>query len=148
MSRKVFSFGMEIDGLDVALAQDVKLPDVEVGKVEHGDTNYNKKTAGGVTTGDCEIQKLKAVGSGDNFAWDWLTQAQNPATGGGGLPEDYKRDVVIKEFAPDGITTLDSYLLVGCFVMKISNSNYKRGAQDENMIETVTLSVDRVEKLV
>ena len=144
---KVFGFVLEIDGVDQILIQDVKFPDVEIGKVEHGATNYNVKTAGGVTVGDAELQKIKAAPEGDSWAWEWATSAQD-AFAGGGLTEDFKRDVIFKEMAPDGVTTINSWLWEGCWVMKISTSNYKRGAQDENVLETLTLSVDRVQKLV
>lgn len=146
-ASKVFSFAIEIEGVDQILIQDVKFPDVEVGKVEHGATNYNIKTAGGVTVGDAELQKIKPAPEGDSWAWEFLTKAQD-AFNGGSLAEDYKRDIIFKELAPDGVTTLNSWLWEGCFCIKISTSNYKRGAQDENIIETVTLSVDRVQKLV
>ena len=145
-ARKVFRFKIEIDGIDEFLIQEVKRPDVEVEAVEHGATNYNIKTAGGVKVADAELKKIKPVNAGDNFSWDWLNKAQDMNTGSGGLAVDYKKDVVFRELDPQGRVT-DSWLWIGCWVKKSSNSDNKRGVQNENTIETVTLSVDRVEKL-
>lgn len=146
-ATKVFNFAIEINGIDQFLFQDVKVPEIEIGAVEHGATNYNVKTAGGVAVSDAELQKIIPAPQGDSFAWDWLSQAQNMNTGQGGLTEDYYKDVVFKELGPDG-STLNSYLWTGCWVRKIAKSNAKRGKQDENMLETVTVSVNRVEKIV
>lgn len=141
--RKVFNFAIEIAGFDVALVQDVKRPDVEVGAVEHGAANYNVKTAGGVTTSDAELQMVKPIIGLGMVAEQWLLQAQNPVLGIGGLPMQYKRDIIFKEKAPNGMT-LSAWIWEGAWVRKVSASNYKRGAQDENVIETITISVDRV----
>lgn len=143
---KVFGFALEINGVNQFLFQDVKIPDVEIGAVEHGGPNFNIKTAGGVAVTDAELQKIKPAPEGDSWAWDWLTQAQDMMAGTGGLAEDYKRNVIFKELAPNG-TTINSWLWEGCWVRKIATSNYKRGNQNENTIETVTMSVDRVVKI-
>lgn len=146
MAAKVFNFAIEIDGIDQFLIQDVKVPEIEIGSVEHGATNYNKKTAGGVSYSDAELQHIVQEDGGDNFAWEWLQKAQNTDTGQGGLTKDYYKDVIFKELAPNG-TTLSRYLWEGCWVKKISTSNFKRGKQDENVIRSVTLSVNKVKKL-
>lgn len=146
MGRKIYNFGIEVNGVDVLLIQDVKVPEIEVGAVEHGATNYNEKTAGGVAVSDAELQKIMPVGDGDSWAWDWLHEGADMFAGGK-LPEDYKRDLIFKEFAPDGITVLDSYLWEGCFCKKITRTNFVRGNQNENTIDTIMLSVDRVKKI-
>lgn len=145
-ARKVFNFAIEIDGIDQFLIQDVKKPEVEVGAVNHGATNYDIKTAGGVAVSDAELQKIKPAPESDSWAWKWLNDAQNMNTGTGKLAENYKKDVVFKELGPNG-TTLNAWLWVGCWVRKATDSNYKRGNQNENVIETVTLSVDRVQRI-
>lgn len=142
MSRKVFRFALEVNGVDQLLFQDVKQPEKELGKVVHGGENGREiKTAGGVTISDAEIQKLKPSDQADDWAWDLLEQASN------GNPSDYKFDAVFKEYADDGTTVLDRWLWEDCFVYKTSSSNYKRGNQNENIIETVMISVDDLQKL-
>ena len=69
MASKVFNFKIEIEGIDQFLIQDVKMPEVEIGAVEHGATNYNIKTAGGVSYSDAELQKIVPADGGDRWAW-------------------------------------------------------------------------------
>lgn len=138
---KIFQFAIEIDGINQFLIQEVKMPEVERGSVEHGAEDYNIKTAGGKAVSDAELKKLVPAPEGDDWAWDWLLEAGNS------LAEDYKKDVVFKELAPDGVTTLNAYLWEGCWVKKISKSDFKRGNQNENVVETVTISVDNIIKI-
>jgi len=143
MGRKTFNFALEIDGVDQILFQDVKKPDYEIGAVLHGvGDGKDSKEAGGVTIADAELQKIKASETGDSWAWDWIQTAITSA------PSSYKKDVVFKEYADDKTTVLNRFLWVGCWVRKISESNWKRGNKSENTIETVTLSVDDVIKLL
>lgn len=147
MAQKVFNFAIEIEGIDQFLIQDVKEPEVEIGAVEHGATNYNVKTAGGIAVSDAELQKIIPAATGDKWAWDWMSTAQNALTGTGGLPIQYKKDIVFKVLSPQG-NTIEAYLWEGAWVRKSAKSNRKRGNQSENVIETVTISVDRVRPLM
>lgn len=140
-ARKVFHYAIEIDGVDQLLIQDVKRPEKEIGAVKHGAANgKDKKTAGGQTVSDAILQKIKPAPGSDKWAMDWMKKAEK------GLAEGYKKDVVFKELDPNG-KTLDAEIWEGCWIRKSSHSNYKRGAQDENVIETVTISVDDVNPL-
>ncbi len=145
-ARKGFNFKIEINGLDAFECQKVTLPEVEIEGVEHGDTNYKVKTAGQVKVGDIKIEKLKRLPGSDTWAWNWLKQAQNMTTGAGGLASDYKRTVIIKEMTPSGLGTLNKWVCDGCFVKKVSQSDFSR-MDSENIIQTVELSVDTIENL-
>lgn len=144
--RKVFNFRVEVAGIDQFEVQKVTLPEIEIEGVEHGDVNYKVKTPGMVTVGDMTFEKLKRLPGSDTDMWDWLNQAQNITTGGGLLGLDYKRNVVIKEMDSTGTNTVNSYVCTGCWVKKIANSDFDRQGSD-NSIETVTLSVDTIEKV-
>lgn len=140
---KIFNYAIEIDGIDALLMQDVKEPETEVGAVKHGVGNYDEKTAGGVATSDAEIKKLISALPLDDETWNWLFAAQNPHTNSGGLESDYKKDIIFKKLAPNG-AVLKAFIWEGSWVRKISNSNWKQGEQNENAIETLTISVDKV----
>lgn len=142
---KAFSYALEADGLDQFLVQEMTLPEVEVATVEHFSTTSATKTAGLVSISDMEIKKIKLADSADNWAWDWIQAVQNPLTGTGGLPSDYKRNLVVREFDAAGRTT-NRWILYGCWVKKVSTSTHNRAAS-ENVIETVTFSVDSILKV-
>jgi len=144
--RKGFNFQIEIGGLNQFLAQKVTIPKVEVEKVEHGDTNYNVKTPGRVMVDDLVIEKLSSTPATGNWAWNWLNVAQDTTTGGGLLPLAIKQTVVIREMDATGAVALNTWVLEGCWVTSISNSDLDRMSSD-NIIETVTMSVDRIRKV-
>lgn len=145
-AQKQFNFAIEISGIDQFYIQEIKMPDVEVAAVKHGASNYSVKTAGSVQTGDAELMKLVVAENADNWAYDWLNRAQNNDTGQGGIPSQYREDIVVKRLNPAG-STIDRYIWKGAWVRKVSTSNLKRGEADENVIETVTVSIDKVIKL-
>lgn len=141
-TRKVFNFVVEIGGVNQFEIQKVTLPEVEIEKVEHGDTNHSIKTAGRITFGDMTFEKLRPLPTADSFAWQWLTSAQDALTGGGNLALGYKRIVVIKEMDTTGLVAVNRWICEGCWVTKISQSDMDRQASD-NVMETIALSVDR-----
>ena len=72
--------------------------------------------------------------------------AQNPNTNEGGLSEEYKRDVIFKEKSPRN-KTVTIWLWEGAWVRKVDDGDAKAGNQNENLIRSITLSVDRVKKI-
>jgi phage tail-like protein len=145
-TRKVFNFVVEINGVDQFEIQKVTVPEVEVAKVMHGDTNHDIKTAGRVSVGDMTFEKVRPAPQSDTWAWDWLMEAQDPTTGSGKLPTDYKRMCIVKEMHPNGRQTLNRWLCEGVWVTKVSQSDLDRNA-DDNIMETVVLSVDTCKKV-
>ena len=140
-TNKVFGFAIEINGIDQALIQNVKKPEKEVGAVEHGVDNRTVKTAGGVTVSDAELQTVKDARTTNSEFWTWLSTAVD-----GNLAENYKRDIVFKEKNPAN-QTMSIEIWKGAWVRKSSSSNYVRGNQNENVIDTITISVDDVVKV-
>lgn len=145
-TRKSFNFKIEVDGVDQFEVQKVDIPEVELDSVEHGDINYSVKTAGRVKVGDLVLEKIKPIPGSDSWAWDWLRSAQSQLAGGGLLPLAYKRILTIKEMDTTGLITLNRYICTGCWVKKVKTSTLDRTSSD-NLIETITLSVDTIEKL-
>jgi phage tail-like protein len=143
---KTFQFRIEIDGLDQFEVQEANIPDLEVDVVEHGGANTMIKTAGMVKVGDTTLKKLRKMEAADNWAWDWISQVQNQDLGGGALPTQYKKTVVINQLSADGVTTIASWVLQGVFPKKVSFEAFTR-TESANQLESVVLSVDKVKKI-
>lgn len=144
-TRKVFNFQIEIDGVNQFEVQKVTVPTPEVEAVEHGDTNHSVKTAGRIKVEDMVFEKLRPLPTTDTWAWDWLKRAQDFDNGGGELPENYKKQVVIKEMSTNNTTTVNKWIADGVWPKKISQSDFDRMSSD-NIIETITFSVDKVKR--
>ena len=142
--RKGFNFQIILEGLNPFLAQEVELPDIEIEAVEHGDTNFDVKTAGRVKYGMIKIRKLQWATGPDNLFFDWMMQCQNVFSGGGLIPEFYKRNVYVDELAVNGATVINSTFLEGCWPTKRAAISLSRTASD-NTIEELELCVDRID---
>lgn len=140
---KVFNWVIEIDGIDSFECQSVTIPSPEIGKIEHGAGGTIVKTAGMVNVGDLTFAKLKPINVGDAAAWDWMTEAQDSVTGNGNFPQFYEKDITIRSLAPDNETTLYAWSCEGVFVTKIEYNELNK-TSEENLLETVTCSVDSV----
>ena len=139
---KANAFKIEVGGVDQFEFQKLKAPEVELKTASHGgEGGLEIKTASGIKTGDMELEKVVPAAGADSWAWDWMKQAIDPQTMTGGLPTDYKRTLVIRELNPDG-SYANSYMAEGAFVKKISKNDKER-LSDDNVIQTVVLSVDK-----
>lgn len=146
--RKQFNFSIQIAPAPINpfLAQEVEIPDINVEPVSHGDTNHDIKTAGRVTYGNITINKIMTTSGSDNYMFDWLYSCQDPIIGGGNIPSFYKRVVTITELAEDGVSILNTWVCTGCFPVTINGMTLSRTSSD-NTIESIELSVDKIEKL-
>lgn len=144
--RKVFQFKIEINGVDQFEVQTVDLPERELDSVSHGDTNHDIKTAGRLKVGDLVLEKLRLSDTADTWAANWMKQAQNFVTGGGLLPIQLKDIIIVKEMNAQGTQAVATHIMYGCWVKKIKKSKLDRNSSD-NMLDTVTLSVDKYEEL-
>lgn len=139
--RKVFMFQVEIDGLNQFECQKFTPPKSSVEKVSHGDTNHDIKTPGRFSVEDIVLEKLRAMPNSDTWAWRWLMSAQNPITGGGQLPSNIKKTIVVRELDSTGTTVINTLQYDGCWVCEVGKTVMDRMSGD-NVIETVTISVD------
>lgn len=140
--RKQFQFTIIIPGLNPFLAQDVKTPDSEFDSVEHGDTGFLVKTAGLKKIGMLSINKICPADDTDKFFKLWQRQILSTDQGGGQLPSQYKRPILIEEYAPDGITVINREMYRGCWPQKLNGKDLNRKGSD-NTIESIDLSVDQ-----
>lgn len=143
--RKVFNFTIQIAPyvLDPWLCQRVTIPDLDVEPVEHGDANYDVKTAGRKKVGSLTIEKLMVSDNADNYMYNWQETCQSQLLGGGSPPDIYKRPIIITELAEDGATPLNSWTAFGCWPSKISGQKFDRQAS-ENVIENIEIQVDEL----
>ncbi len=142
---KVFNFIIEINGVDSWAVQKFTVPELGIEVTSHGAANYDVKTAGRVTVGEASFDQLKPLPTITDEVWKWFKRAQDISRGGGKLSSAYKKVVVVKEMYPDNVRTARRWILDGCFVSKISQSDLDRNSSD-NILESVTLSVDAVDK--
>jgi phage tail-like protein len=140
---KVFNFRVEIDGIDQFEVQEINIPDAEIAVTEHGDGNSTVGTGGQIKFGNITLKKLRALPLSDKWAWNWLMQVQDPISGGGQLPDQYKKVVIIKELAPDNKTTVTTWTCLGAFPIKSAITPLSRTSSD-NTMQDCTLWVDKV----
>lgn len=146
--RKQFNFTIQVapSPINPFLAQKVTIPEVTLDVTAHGDTNHDINTGGRVKYGKVTIEKIMTTSGADNYFFDWLYSVQDPIIGGGMNPVTYKRIVTITELAEDGTSVLNTWVLIGAFPNKINGMELNRLSSD-NSIETIELTVDKIEKL-
>lgn len=146
--RKKFNFSIQIvpAPINPFLAQKVTLPEMSLGVAKHGDTNHDIKTAGRVEIGDMTIEKISTTQGADNYFFDWMKSAGDEIIGGGLVPEQYKRQILVTELAEDGTSILNTWICIGCFPIKINGLDLDR-MDTENSIENITISVDKCDKI-
>lgn len=133
--RKQFQFRITMFGLNQFLAQEVKLPDEEFDIIEHGDTDYDVKTAGRPRIGTLTITKLEPGTGPDTFVRTYRNMVRT------GLPSMYKKTCLIEEFAPDGRTVIDRHEYEGVWLSKINGKEFSRTSSN-NTTQSLEFSVD------
>ena len=146
--RKSFNFSITItpDPINPFMFQKVTLPDAEIEQVAHGDTNHDIKTAGRVSYGNINAEKLQPSNQGDAYMWSWFDACQSSIIGGGSPPEIYKKVITIEEFAEDGVTILNTWIATGVWPARLPGAEKNRLSSD-NTIENIEFSVDKLEKI-
>ncbi len=139
--RKSFQFGIFIPGLNPFLAQTVKLPDLELDVVEHGDTNFDVKTAGKQKLGMLSITKISPQADIDRFVWLWIRRIQDTRLGGGLPPSAYKYTAIVEQYGADGISVIHRWEFFGVWPQKVNGIEFSRQAS-ENTIENIDFCVD------
>lgn len=146
--RKKFAYTIQIAPIPINpfLVQKVTIPEIEVETTAHGDTNHDINTAGRVRYGKLKLEKIETTSGADNYFFDWISSAQDVIIGGGNIPNFYKRIITISELAEDGTSVLNTWICKGAFPNKINEQELDRMSSD-NTIESIELTVDKVEKL-
>ncbi len=140
--QRAYRFRVEMDGVDQWAIQKFTLPERSMTVVKHGGGDHDIKTASKREIGDATFEKLIPSDFVTNLLGlsEWMELCLK------GIPTAYKRNLVVKLLGNDGLTTVKTYLLLGCFPIKIAQNDLDRMA-DENSLETLTLSVDEVKEI-
>lgn len=140
--HKKFQFSIFLFGMNPFLAQKVTLADREIEQVSHGEGNHTIKTAGMITLGNLMVEKLFGASVPDKLIWGWIHLVQDEFTGGGTIPEVYKKAIQIQQLATNGLTVLRTWNYIGAWPCKINGIELDRLSSD-NTIESIEFSVDK-----
>lgn len=138
--HKKFQFSIFLFGMNPFLAQKVTLPDRELDVTEHGEGNHVIKTAGMTKIGTLKVEKLYNASLPDKIMWNWINLIQNEFTGGGAIPEVYKKAVQVQRLSTFN-TSLNTWNYVGVWPHKINGIELDRVSSD-NTIESIEFCVD------
>lgn len=142
--RKIFNFSVSIPGLDPFLCQEFDVPDQDIDVVEHGDTNHLVPTGGLMKYSSAKMKKLSPATAPDNWIWDWMFQIQNVFTGGGDLPSNYTRTITVEQYSNDGVTVINTWVLLGAWPNKVNGSTFKR-KDSENTMEDIEFKLEKMD---
>jgi len=118
------------------------MPERSVDQVEHGEGNHVIKTGGMLKLGNLMVDKIRNGSFSDKLIWTWLATVQNEVTGGGVIPEIYKKAIQVQILATDGVSVLETRTFVGVWPCKINGIELDRMSSD-NTIESIEFSVDQ-----
>jgi phage tail-like protein len=140
--HKKFQFSIFLFGMNPFLCQKVTLADRDIEQVEHGEGNHLIKTAGQVKIGNLTIEKISNASLPEKIIWAWITLVQNEFTGGGALPEIYKKAIQVQKLSTNMRTPIGTWNYTGVWPKKINGIELDRVSSD-NTIESIEFSVDR-----
>jgi len=141
--RKQFNFRVTVNGLNQFLVQEISIPEESIDVTEHGDFNHLIKTGGLKKIGKLIFEKISVATAADNWLAGWMSQVQDTFVGGGLLPSMYKKVFQVDQLAPDNVTVINTWLMVGTWPSKRNPIDFKRMGS-ENTMEKCEFEVDEV----
>ncbi len=131
-----YNFSIEVNGLDTLYIQDVKCPELEVSERQWsaGNNLPMQKVPGGLTTGDMVLQQVLDTSNPSYWAWDQLALAAS------GVVTEFMQSGVLKERNDTG-GVIRRFIFIDAFVKKVELNNKQTSDKQQNVIETITLSV-------
>lgn len=140
--HKKFQFSIFLFGMNPFLAQKVTLPDRDIEQVEHGEGNYMVKTAGMIKYTNLRVEKISNGSLPEKIIWAWMHSIQDEFTGGGVIPEIYKKAVQVQKLGTNGSNLIGAWNYIGAWPCKINGVELDR-LSSENTIESIEFSVDK-----
>lgn len=141
---KKFKYRLEINGLPVAMVQKAKPGKREVGISEKagGGQNFPTKEAGMLKYGDVELEVVLPLdGPGRVYFEKWMDKEQDPRTGNGLRPREYKQDFTLFWLRPDG-NPLKARHYKGGLVKDIDPGEMDSNDEKDDVIDKMTLAYD------
>ncbi len=131
--------GQEIIRLAV---QKADVPHFSQGEVEVSRGNIKSYYAGAMTFDSGTIEVVDYIGkSSKSVLMAWQRLSGDSKTGKVGLAKDYKKTCTLIEYSPD-YTPVRSWTLVGCWVTKLSETQFNMDSADKKTI-SATIRFDR-----
>lgn len=141
---KKFKYRLEINGLPVGIIKKVKWGDMEVGVSKHSSAgqNFDTKEAGKLIYHPLTLENVVPLdGPGKAYWFKWMKRIQDPVTGNGMRPSEYKQDFSIYDEEPGG-DPIRIFQLKGGFISKYNPGERDSGSDNDDMMEEVTLEYD------
>lgn len=137
-ARKDFRWRLEIDGVNMFELQEIQVPKITLPKILHGSTSNDpdKKTPGKPQFGDLVLKKVKSAFLADTWASDWMAKAM------AGGADTFMKVGFLSHLGIDGASVVQKFYLGNCWPTEIEEGNLKSLSPGENLIQTVTCSVD------
>lgn len=124
------------------LVDSFTVPDVSVGAISLDYGNANVKVAGKATVADASLVIKDAITQDMEKQMNtWRTKVYDPSTDKVGWVEDYKKNLVVNQYAPDG-TYMRQWKCIGCWPTDFNVSQFQYGTADKKLI-TLNISVDK-----
>lgn len=143
--HKKFAFIVEIEGVTSAAFTKCSELSAEIAKVEQyeGGSLIPNKSPGRVTVSDVTLER--GVTNGDSDLYDWWLQVVRMSANIGLIDDEYKKSVEILQLDRDG-SVIRRWVLDGAWPTKMVIGEWDNNA-DENVVESVTLTLDTFDKL-
>jgi hypothetical protein len=139
--RKTNKFHIYLEGYNVALANEVKLPEPEIQTDEHaapGDV-MDLATPGGIKYGDMTLKEVEPADAPHTFWDDWMKRLVDPESQAIGDIESNARVITVTQLGIDNVPLESHSYMV--FPTKKSKPEFKGGSDGKDVIAEITLKV-------
>lgn len=145
---KNFKFRVEFNGLPSFLVEEFDPGERTIGvaKSAGGGQNHVSKEGGFLEYGNATLRMVVPVEGQSLRFWDnWMDEIQDPKTGNGKFPSQYRRNFSLYEAGPDGVD-VRVHEFIRAFPVRKRLGNKKAG--DENVIEELHIEYEYYEERV
>ena len=88
------------------------------------------------------VEKIFNASLPEKIIWAWINSIQNEITGGGLIPEAYKKAIQVQFLSTNMRTPVRTWNYIGAWPCKVNGIELDRVSSD-NTIETIEFSIDQ-----